>query len=216
MPIKTDLTGTKWGRWFVVGLHKRTGKTCFWACLCDCGTERPVAMATLLNGKSQSCGCLRAEICAEVNVTHGHTKRREIPPEYGVWCALKSRCYNPNVKSFEHYGGRGIIVCAEWRGDFNRFLSDMGSRPPGMTIERLDNDGPYSAGNCVWATRTEQAANKRGVRRVTFRGVDMTLSAAIRASGMRPRTIYRRIWRGWPQSRWFDDVAWEQRQPHIL
>jgi hypothetical protein len=161
-------------------------------------------MATLINGKSQSCGCLMREICAKVNITHGHTKGRNLPPEYFIWCAMKSRCYNPNVKAFKNYGGRGITVCAEWRNDFGRFLSDMGRRPTGLTIERLDNDGPYSAENCTWATRTEQAANKRGVCITSINGKSMTLAAAIRESGLRPRTVYRRIWRGWPEAQWFD------------
>jgi hypothetical protein len=215
MPRTTDLTGTRWGRWTVLGLSSRDAKHCFWNCHCDCGTDRIVAMATLRNGKSQSCGCLRLEVSQELNVTHGHTRGRRIPPEYLIWCAMKSRCYNPKVKSFKHYGGRGIRVCSEWRDDFARFLSDMGPRPTGTTIERKNNDGPYSPGNCVWATRGEQAANKRGVRHVTFGGATMPLAAAIRASGLRPRTVYRRIWRGWPEGRWFEESSRDDNRQDV-
>lgn len=91
--------------------------------------------------------------------------------EYVVWCHAKSRCFNPKNKDFHHYGGRGITMCDEWKNDFSAFLRDMGLRPRGMTIGRMNNDGNYEPGNCRWETRKQQALNTRRTRYVTINGV---------------------------------------------
>jgi hypothetical protein len=97
-------------------------------------------------------------------------------PEYQAWRNMIQRCYNPNIPSFEYYGSRGISVCDRWRTSFKNFFEDMGPKPdPKLTIERIDNDGNYEPGNCIWATYKEQNANKRKAvsRRPVFRGHDI-------------------------------------------
>ena len=156
--------GLKFGRLTVVSRAHTNGHI-YWNCLCDCGNMAAVASNKLRGGRTISCGCARK--------THGRSGRDKV---YRVWLSLRERCNNPRCKSYANYGGRGITVCAEW-DSFEQFVLDMGPRPEGYTIERIDNNGGYSAGNCRWATAHEQMQNTRNIRKITFMGVTRHLSA---------------------------------------
>lgn len=102
---------------------------------------------------------------------------RTFVPEYKVWRSVRRRCLNPSTPNYARYGGRGITICDRWRDDFGAFYEDMGPRPtPDHQIERIDNDGAYSPENCVWATRGDQASNRRNNRHLAFDGEVRTLS----------------------------------------
>lgn len=97
--------------------------------------------------------------------THGHSRARKgnPTPTYKAWQGMWERCTKPQHKSYPRYGGRGITIAPEW-SSFERFLSDMGERPPGLSLDRIDNDGPYSKDNCRWATRLEQVRSRSSTK----------------------------------------------------
>lgn len=117
-------------------------------------------------------------------------------PIYRLWRAMHNRCKNPNVAAYPDYGGRGIVVCERWQ-EFENFFADMGERPEGMSLDRIDNDGPYSPENCRWATRFEQAHNKRNLHLVTAFGRTQTISDWSRETGVKLGTIWQRLASGW-------------------
>lgn len=137
-----------------------------WKCICDCGNERVVAAGALLRGDTKSCGCLRSDRSRErasQRVTHGHCKNGVETPTYRSWHSMKNRCTNPKTCNWKEYGGRGITVCERWQGErgFQNFLADLGERPEGQTLERLNVNGNYQPSNCCWATYSEQRRNQR-------------------------------------------------------
>lgn len=156
-----DVLGRKIGRWNVLEFAYRKAPHNFMKCRCDCGVERLVTTNALRTGKSLSCGCLRSDLKLRLKYDVSHR------PEYKVWRSMRNRCNTASPRN-HCYHGRGIAISPEWN-EFLRFYADMGPRPsPAHTIERVDNDKGYSADNCVWATCTQQARNRRGQRRYTF------------------------------------------------
>lgn len=131
-------------------------------CRCECGSVKRVNASNLRSENTKSCGCLHAEHVAKVSLTHGHCAGGKDSGEYNAWCHMQARCDNPKNPDFHNYGGRGITVCKKWRDSFQAFYEDMGPRPsPDHSIDRKNNHGNYTKQNCRWATRTEQARNKR-------------------------------------------------------
>lgn len=131
--------------------------------------------------------------------THGACTNGRFTPEYRVWKSIRQRCLNPNNPGYANYGGRGITICAAWRDDFAQFLADMGPRPSlDYSIERVDNDGPYSAANCVWADRTTQNTNNRRNIHLTHAGRTQTLTEWARELGIERTALHYRIFTsGW-------------------
>ena len=192
-----DLTGQRFGRLVAEEVVGRRHRERLWRCRCDCGSEKTVVAGGLRSGRTQSCGCMSAELASNRLITHGMNRT----PLYRRWCLMISRVANPNIRQWADYGGRGITVCDRWR-EFENFAKDMGSTfSPELQLDRIDNDGPYSPENCRWATRTEQARNKRNNRRIEVNGVTLTLVEWSERLGIDQDNISNRLRRGWKVER---------------
>lgn len=162
----------------------------FAQCRCICGGMQWVNLDNLKRGLSGGCGCVAAGKLASASVTHGKSKT----PIYGVWCSMVQRTTLPSCRAFKDYGGRGIGIDPRWLS-FEEFYKDMGDPPfPKASLERLDNDEGYSKGNVVWATRAQQARNKRNTRLFEFQGEARTLSEWAERTGIGRATLASRVY----------------------
>lgn len=188
-----NIVGQKFGTVTVMQLIGERGR---WLCRCDCGNELQASSSWL--SRIKSCGCERAPATIARNFRHG----AHGTPEYKCWQGMLKRCFNPADRNYHLYGGRGITVCAEWRTDFPAFFAHVGQKPTSKhTIDRKNSDGNYEPGNVRWATRKEQARNRRGLTEVEFRGQRMLLIEACEATGQDYDRLIGRLARGWDLER---------------
>lgn len=160
----------------------------------SCSTVGCPGVVTKKSARHMCSKCYRAQVKAEGRLS-------PIDPVYSVWSAMRERCNRPSHPSYGNYGGRGITISERW-DSFAAFKSDMGPRPDGMSIERKDNDGPYSPENCKWATRREQQNNRRNNYKVVYDGTELTISSLARMADIKQATLYGRIVRkGWDVER---------------
>lgn len=189
--------GDVFGRWTVVREAEKVGPWRNFECECECGTLRTVAMNNLRRGLSRSCGCLRDEVRPTIHSTHGATRGGKLTPEYVAWRNARSRCYRPTDGNRHSYAERGITVCERWLHSFEAFLADMGMKPtPGHSIDRIDNDGPYSPENCRWATRKEQARNKQANVWIAYNGEKRLMVDVVEQLGVSYNSFRRRYYHG--------------------
>lgn len=191
-----DRTGEKYGRLVVVERAARSANpkdaNARWLCKCECGKSTVAYGNDLKRGKVVSCGCWNAE----KRVTHGMSRTHV----NSVWRMMLDRCKNPNNRAYANYGGRGIQVCDRWN-DFVTFYTDMGHRPDGYQIDRIDNDGNYEPGNCRWSTPKQQQNNKRDTRILEFNGKIQSLGYWSEETGIKWETLRSRLRYGWDAER---------------
>ena len=194
-PHALELTGERYGRLVVLKRSERLGATGerYWLCRCDCGNERDLRASSLRSGRAQSCGCYHRE---QVTL-HGMTKTRT----FKSWDSMLQRCLNPHSPDYHQYGGRGIKVCKEWISSFDTFLSDMGLRPEGCSLDREDVNGNYEASNCRWASASRQQRNRRDTPMLTWQGATLSWADWADRTGIPTKVISWRLSKGWPPER---------------
>lgn len=187
MPMpKKPLEHTRYGRLEILESVKGG-----WLSRCDCGNLTIVKGTQLRRGQVVSCGCYHRQRQREVPMLHGLNGS----PTHISWTNMRQRCTNPANPSWPNYGGRGIRICQRW-STFENFYTDMGDRPPGMTLERINNDGNYEPSNCRWASRPEQSVNKQDTIRIHYDGRSQSLSEWCKELNINYWTAHARIRRG--------------------
>ncbi len=166
----SKIIGSQFGRLIVLKKSKTLYK---YECLCVCGKTATVHRYDLIKSHTQSCGCLQQEATAAASRTHGLTHT----PTYNSWYAMRQRCHYKGSISYPRYGARGIKVCKRWRDSFKNFITDMGTRPKGYYLDRIDNSGDYTPSNCKWSTKKDQARNRRTSRMITAFGKTKCIAA---------------------------------------
>jgi len=192
--------GAKFSRLTVIGapfkLDARRNAKWHVQCRCECGRMKSVMSLLLVTGHTKSCGCYRGRKGEQNLGNRKHGLSHGV--EWAAYYEMLRRCNQEHHPQHKNYGGRGIKVCDRWAGSFESFYADMGPRPDGTTLDRIEVDGNYEPGNCRWATPAQQANNRRSNRYVEAFGETLTVSEWSARKGIASATIIRRLNKGWP------------------
>lgn len=198
---REDLTGKRFGRLTVIeragnvdGNHSRT-----WLCQCDCGNKKVIRGAVLNRGGAISCGCYAKEVSSKIHTVHGGTKTKL----FHVWQGMINRCEGDDENHRRNYKDRGISVCSDWRGSFEKFRdwAIANGYSEELTIDRIDFNGNYEPSNCRWIPESEQHLNTRKTRHFEYNGKMMNLRELESVCGIQMETIRCRLRRGWSVER---------------
>lgn len=194
--FKKDLTGQRFGRLTVLEFVPNDKRGSYWKCKCDCGKTGIYQGSSLLSKNTQSCGCLKLVTAKTIQnqyiKKHGKRKTRL----YNIWAKMRYRCYSQKDLAYNDYGERGIIVCDEWKDNFQAFYdwAMLNGYRDDLSIDRVDNDGNYTPQNCRWTDMKTQSRNRRSNTIVEYKGKAMCLTDAAKAAGISVNTIYRRYY----------------------
>lgn len=205
--VTAGMVGERFGQLVVVARHGSHWGQATWHAICDCGKHRIATGKHLRTGHVMSCGCAKND--GRSFRSHGSSKTAE----YSIWAAMRQRCSNPNDKDWKHYGGRGIMVCERWRSSFEPFFADMGQKPPGYSIERLDVNGHYEPDNCIWMDRRLQNRNRRNSEFLEAFGQRELIVEWSEITGLSTMTIRTRLARGWSAERAVSERALPRWHP---
>lgn len=192
-----NLSGQKFGLLTVTRLADPIGGHTTWECVCDCGAKTTTRSSSLTRGSTRSCGCLQKKVASNTFKKHGGASSAT----YKSWACMIQRCENPKATGYRLYGGRGISVCDRWRNSFENFLSDMGERPYGTSIDRINSYGNYEPSNCRWANDFMQLNNTSRNRFIVHDGLTLTLAQWSERLGVNRNTVGRRLREGWDEIR---------------
>lgn len=193
-PIK-NIIGQKFNRLLVLEFVEVIDHKSVWKCRCDCGNIKNISGADLKSGNTKSCGCYFKEIAGKQTITHGQSGINKISGSYRSWRCMKARCTNPKNNQYYNYGDRGITFCDRWN-KYENFLEDMGERPDGYSLERIDPNRNYEPENCCWILNKEQAKNTRRNVWLLLNGEKMIQSDVAKILNRNSATI--REWRKYP------------------
>lgn len=190
MTKETDITGLRFGR--LIAIRKDTGSN--WLFKCDCGNEKSIYKYSVTKGETTSCGCFAKEQRRKSTTKHGLWKH----PLFQKWTDIKNRCYNPHRQKYKIYGGRGIVMCDEWKNDFKSFYdwAIASGWKPELSIDRIDVNGNYCPENCRWATPKEQANNTRTNKKITINGITENLTFWLKKYAMSYGSYYYKTQKG--------------------
>lgn len=207
--LANDLTGKKFGKLEVIGVHDTGSRKAYYVCQCDCGNVKVVRADSLISGATKSCGCIKKEQ-DKTNLTANHRHKMSGTRIYETWQDMKRRCYNKQNVRYNRYGGRGIKVCEEWLNNFQSFY-DWAIRngySDDLTIDRIDNDGNYEPSNCRWSTVKEQCNNRSSNINITIGNATKSLMSWCEIFNVDYKKVHARYQRNGYESidRLFNDI----------
>ena len=204
-----DLTGKKFGKLEVIGVHDTGSRKTYYVCQCDCGNVKVVRADALISGATKSCGCIKKEQ-DKINLTANHKHKMSGTRIYETWQDMKRRCYNKQNARYDRYGGRGITVCDEWLNNFQSFYDWAISNgySDDLTIDRIDNDGNYEPSNCRWSTAKEQCNNRGSNINITIGNATKSLMCWCEIFNVDYKKVYARYKRNGYEGidRLFNDI----------
>ena len=207
--LANDLTGKKFGKLEVIGVHDTGNRKTYYVCQCDCGNVKVVRADSLISGATKSCGCIKKEQ-DKINLSANHKHKMSGTRIYETWQDMKRRCYNKQNARYDRYGGRGITVCDEWLNNFQSFYDWAISNgySDDLTIDRIDNDGNYEPSNCRWSTAKEQCNNRGSNINITIGNATKSLMCWCEIFNVDYKKVYARYKRNGYEGidRLFNDI----------